>query len=236
MSSPFIISNSLLLEDAAKFCNDLIKDNVQIKENDGDLNTVSKYNLKKWTDNFEYIFPKLYQFSNEYKSNMSGVSSYTVRAMLGDAAIHDAINKGTNRLEINWKSVGDNIKDYTTSFGILQNIHDKHLAEISLIKDDYKKLYCFFYKKVKELQEQQEPKQMELTGGTRTTRGKRDRSPTTDREAMAHMLVDSIITSKLSEDSTEEYKNAVIEEAKRLLLFGDDQEFEHIRNKKKKGA
>ena len=225
-----------LVENAAKFCNDLIKENVQIKENNGDLNTVSEYNLLKWTGKFHEIFPKLYRFSNEYKRNMSGVSSYTVRAMLGDAAYHDAINQGINKLEINWKSVGNMILDYTTSFGRLQNIHDNHLAEISLFKDDpefVKKLYCFLYTKVRELQEQ-EPKQMELTGGARTTRGKRERSPTTEREAMAQVMVDSIITSKLPEDSTEDYKNAVIEEAKILLLFGDDQEFEHIRNKKKR--
>uniref|UniRef100_A0A6C0AZS1 Uncharacterized protein n=1 Tax=viral metagenome TaxID=1070528 RepID=A0A6C0AZS1_9ZZZZ len=224
-----------LVENAAKFCNDLIKENVQIKENNGDLNTVSEYNLLKWTGKFHEIFPKLYRFSNEYKKNMSGVSSYTVRAMLGDAAYHDAINQGTNKLEINWKSLGDIILDYTTSFGTLQNIHDNHLAEISSFKDDrefVKKLYCLLYTKVKKLQEQ-EPKLMEMSGGARTTRRKQG-TIMTDREAMAQVIVDSIITSKLPEDSTEEYKNAVIEQAKRLLLFGDDQDFEHMREKKRR--
>ena len=236
-----------LVENAAKFCNDLIKENVQIKKNDGDLNTVSEYNLKKWADPerpgesiFGEIFPKLQQFSNEYKSNMSGVSSYTVRAMLGDAAYHHAINSGTNK--INWEGVGNKIIDYTTSFGRLQNIHDNHISEISLIKDDYKKLYCFFYKKVKELQEL-EPKQMELTGGMMRRGTRRTQGTLVTQgfeEQTAHQLVESIISSgayndKLPKDYTEEYKNDVIKEAKQLLLVGDEKILDFERKKDENG-
>ena len=59
------------------------------------------------------------------------------------------------------------------------------------------------------------------------------------KEQTARALVDSIISSgayddKLPEDYTEEYKKAVIKEAKQLLLAGDQKVLEEIRKKKKK--